>query len=154
MNSEQKSGDWHVNTATLEDVGIRLDKWLASWTELSRTRLRQLIESGQVRADGDIVTSPTRKVKNGIEYALLVPPPVDDTPMPENIPLDIIHEDGELIVVNKPAGMTVHPAPGSRSATLVNALLFHCADSLSGICLLYTSPSPRDKRQSRMPSSA
>ena len=133
MTEEQTSGDWQVQTATLEDVGIRLDKWLAGWTDLSRTRLRSLIENGQVRADGDIITSPTHKVKDGVEYALLVPPPVDDTPMPEDIPLDIIHEDSELIIVNKAAGMTVHPAPGSRSATLVNALLFHCADSLSGI---------------------
>lgn len=125
--------DWQVKTATAEDEGLRLDKWLASWTELSRTRLRILIETGQVRMNGDIVISPTKKVKEGVEYALLVPPPVDDTPTPENIPLDITYEDYDLIVVNKPAGMTVHPAPGSRSATLVNALLYHCAGSLSGI---------------------
>ncbi len=133
MTDVQKNADWQVQTASEEDVGIRLDKWLAGWTELSRTRLRVLIESGQVRANGDIVKSPTAKIKHGVEYALLVPPPVDDTPMPENIPLDIAFEDEHLIVVNKPAGMTVHPAPGSRSATLVNALLHHCADSLSGI---------------------
>ena len=125
--------DWHVKTATAEDEGLRLDKWLAGWTGLSRTRLRILIESGQVRMNGDIVNSPTKKVKEDVEYALLVPPPVDDTPTPENIPLDITYEDDDLIVVNKPAGMTVHPAPGSRSATLVNALLHHCAGSLSGI---------------------
>jgi len=133
MNEKHTSGDWHVRTATSEDIGIRLDKWLAGWTDLSRTRLRNLIENGQVRANGDIVTSPTAKIKDGIEYALLVPPPVDDAPLAENIPLDIIFEDNELIIVNKPAGMTVHPAPGSRSATLVNALLHHCAGSLSGI---------------------
>lgn len=133
MNDEHISGDWHVQTGTAEDRGIRLDKWLAGWTGLSRTRLRNLIESGQVREGGNIVTSPTTKVKEDIEYALLIPPPVDDTPIAENIPLDIVHEDDSLIVVNKPAGMTVHPAPGSRSATLVNALLHHCAGSLSGI---------------------
>jgi len=133
MNEEEISNNWQVQTAQAGDVGVRLDKWLASWTELSRTRLRNLIENGHVRANGDIVTSPTKKIKDGIEYAVLVPPPVDDTPLAENIPLDIVYEDDRLIVVNKPAGMTVHPAPGSRSATLVNALLYHCADSLSGI---------------------
>jgi len=133
MNDMQKSGDWRVQTATPDDAGTRLDKWLAGWTNLSRTRLRALIETGQVRANGDIVKSPTTKIKDGIEYALLVPPPIDDTPIAENIPLDIVHEDDTLIVVNKPAGMTVHPAPGSRSATLVNALLHHCTGSLSGI---------------------
>jgi len=133
MENEQTSGDWQVLTATHDDIGIRIDKWLAGWTDLSRTRLRNLIETGHVRADGDIVKSPTKKIKQGVEYAVLVPPPVDDTPLPENIPLDIRHEDDDLIVINKPAGMTVHPAPGSRSATLVNALLYHCADSLSGI---------------------
>lgn len=126
-------GTWHTQTAAAEDAGSRVDKWLAGWTELSRARLRVLIESGQVRADGDIIGSVTSKVREGVEYAVFVPPPVDDTPKPENIPLDIIFEDDQLIVVNKPAGMTVHPAPGSRSATLVNALLHHCKDSLSGI---------------------
>jgi 23S rRNA pseudouridine1911/1915/1917 synthase len=126
-------GTWHTQTAIADDAGIRVDKWLAGWTELSRARLRVLIESGQVRADGDIINSVTAKVREGIEYAVFVPPPVDDTPMPENIPLDIVFEDDQLIIVNKPAGMTVHPAPGSRSATLVNALLHHCKDSLSGI---------------------
>lgn len=126
-------GTWHTQTAKADDTGQRIDKWLASWTELSRSRLRLLIESGQMRANGDIITSPTKKVKEGVEYAVFVPPPVDDTPKAENIPLDILFEDDQLIVVNKPAGMTVHPAPGSRSATLVNALLYHCIDSLSGI---------------------
>jgi 23S rRNA pseudouridine1911/1915/1917 synthase len=122
-----------IRTAESEDAGERLDKWLSGWTELSRARIRDLVESGNVRADGNIATKVTAKVRADIEYGVLVPPPVDDTPQPEDIPLDILFEDGHLIVLNKPAGMTVHPAPGSRSATLVNALLHHCADSLSGI---------------------
>jgi len=126
-------GTWHTRTATIDEAGIRVDKWLASWTDLSRARLRVLIESGQVRANGDIIGSVTAKTRPDVEYAVFVPPPVDDTPKPENIPLDIVFEDDQLIVVNKAAGMTVHPAPGSRSATLVNALLHHCKDSLSGI---------------------
>ena len=124
---------WETRLASEEDAGERLDKWLSSWTELSRSRIKSLVESGHVRADGDIISKVTAKVRPDIEYAVHVPPPVDDTPKPENIPLDILFEDDHLIILNKPSGMTVHPAPGSRSATLVNALLYHCADSLSGI---------------------
>ncbi len=123
----------NVKEATREDDGQRLDKWLTSWNDLSRSRTRALIESESVRGNGDLITNPSAKVKAGIEYAVFVPPPVDDTPVPEDIPLDILFEDAHLIVVNKPAGMTVHPAPGSRSGTLVHALLHHAKDSLSGI---------------------
>lgn len=123
----------HIREAAPEDAGQRLDKWLASWADLSRSRTRALIESEAVRGNGDLLTNPSAKVKEGVEYAIFVPPPVDDTPVPEDIPLDILFEDDHLIVVNKPAGMTVHPAPGSRSGTLVHALLFHARDSLSGI---------------------
>jgi 23S rRNA pseudouridine1911/1915/1917 synthase len=124
---------WLTAVAEPKDVGIRVDKWLATWTKLSRARIGALIGDKQVRANGDIINKPTNKVRENVEYAVLVPPPIDDTPKPENIYLDILFEDEQLIVVNKSAGMTVHPAPGSRSATLVNALLHHCADSLSGI---------------------
>jgi len=124
---------WQTQIAEAGDSGQRLDKWLASWNELSRVRLRALIESGEVRANGTIVKSPTTKVRADVEYAVNIPPPIDDRPTPEKIDLDIIFEDADLIVVNKPAGMTVHPAPGSRSGTLVHGLLHHCKDSLSGI---------------------
>lgn len=124
---------WQTQVAQDADVGQRLDKWVASWSDISRARLAVLIASGEVRADGNIITKPTTKIRSGIEYAVHVPPPVDDRPKPENIPLDIVFEDDQLIVVNKPAGMTVHPAPGSRSGTLVHALLYHCKDTLSGI---------------------
>jgi len=129
----EQNGKWETRVAEESDDGERLDKWLSGWTELSRSRIRDLVETGNVRANGDIVGKVTMKVRPEIEYAVRVPPPVDDTPQPENIPLDILFEDDYLIVLNKPSGMTVHPAPGSRSATLVNALLFHCAESLSGI---------------------
>lgn len=125
--------NWEIRTAEPDDAGQRLDKWLSSWTELSRARIKALVEDGHVRIDGDITNKVTSKVKDGSEYALHIPPPVDDTPKPEDIPLDILFEDEHIIVINKASGMTVHPAPGSRSATLVNALLYHCADSLSGI---------------------
>jgi len=124
---------WQDKTASKEESGDRLDKWLSNWTGLSRSRIKDLLEKGHVRVAGDIITTATHKIKAETEYAILIPPPVDDTPTPENIPLDILFEDDQIIVVNKPAGMTVHPAPGSRSATLVNALLYHCKDTLSGI---------------------
>ncbi len=122
-----------IQTATEEDAGQRLDKWLSGWTNLSRSRIKSLIENEGVRANGDLTSNPSAKVLPGIEYAVHLPAPVDDTPQAENIELDIVFEDDHLIVVNKPANMTVHPAPGSRSGTLVNALLFHAKDSLSGI---------------------
>ena len=124
----------HCETHSVEpeDDGARLDKWLAARSELSRSRLQALIAEGAVSRDGVAVTSPTRKVREGETFELALPPPVDATPQAEDIPLDIVHEDESLLVVNKPAGMTVHPAPGSRSSTLVNALLHHCTD-LSGI---------------------
>ncbi|MEM7729234.1 MAG: RluA family pseudouridine synthase [Pseudomonadota bacterium] len=126
-------GRWQARTAETTDSGTRIDRWLSGWTELSRARIKSLIEDGQVRADGDIIGKATGKIVAGVEYAVFVPPPVDDTPTPEDIPLSILFEDDQLIVLDKPANLTVHPAPGSRSGTLVNALLHHCADSLSGI---------------------
>lgn len=124
---------WVTAHAEEDEKSMRLDKWLAGKVDLSRARIRALIESGQVRGNGEIITSPSAKVRLEFEYAVHIPPPVDDTPKPEDIPLDILFEDEQLIVVHKPTGMTVHPAPGSRSGTLVNALLHHCRDSLSGI---------------------
>ena len=133
QQSETHSGQWFAATANSDDSGLRLDKWLAGQIDLSRARLRALIEGGEVRANGDVITNPSAKVRMDIEYAVHIPPPVDDTPQSENIPLDILFEDEHLIVVHKPTNMTVHPAPGSRSGTLVNALLYHCKDTLSGI---------------------
>lgn len=127
------SGHWEARSAEPSDAGLRVDRWLSSWTELSRARIKTLIEDGQVRVDGDIIRKMTGKIVPGREYAVYVPPPVDDTPTPENIPLSILYEDEYLIVLDKQSNLTVHPAPGSRSGTLVNALLYHCADSLSGI---------------------
>ena len=126
-------GQWLTRVANEPDMGERLDKWVAGWTELSRARILALIASGDVRAEGKIVTKPSIKILPGMEYAVFIPPPTDDTPLPENIPLDILYEDEWLIVINKPTGMTVHPAPGARSGTLVHALLYHCKDTLSGI---------------------
>ncbi len=121
-----------------DEAGQRLDKLLALHAAreelgLSRTRLQELIGSGFVRVDGAVASSPNAKPKDGARILFEVPPPVDATPMPEDIPLNIVFEDDDLIVIDKPAGLVVHPAPGHSSGTLVNALLFHCAEGLSGI---------------------
>jgi 23S rRNA pseudouridine1911/1915/1917 synthase len=123
--------------SSIDDAGKRLDKWLAEWSGLSRSRLKGLLKDGHVAANGDNVTDPSAKVKPGMEYIITVPAPIAAEPEPEDIPLDILYEDEHLLVVNKPAGMTVHPAVGNWTGTLVNALLFHAQKSgetaLSGI---------------------
>ncbi|RED14258.1 RluA family pseudouridine synthase [Pontivivens insulae] len=115
----------------------RLDKVLADaapeGAALSRSRLQQLIEAGAVTGQAGVETDIRRKVALGERFTVTPPPPADPTPQPEDIPLSIVFEDAHLIVVDKPAGMVVHPAPGAERGTLVNALLHHCADSLSGI---------------------
>ena len=115
----------------------RLDKALAEFVPadaaLSRSRLMRMIADGAVLRDGVAITDPKTKVAEGQIYTLRLDPAVDLETLPEAIPLSVIYEDADLIVINKPAGMVVHPAPGSPSGTLVNALLAHCADTLSGI---------------------
>ncbi|WND03118.1 RluA family pseudouridine synthase [Temperatibacter marinus] len=115
--------------------GQRLDKVISDLVpDISRSRLKSLIKDGQVAfSNGRRVKSPSQKVHDGDKYILSVPEAEDPLPLAEDIPLDIVYEDADLIVVNKPAGMVVHPAPGSPKSTLVNALLHHCAGSLSGI---------------------
>ena len=121
-------------TAEAEDVGARLDVVLARRVPtFSRNRIKDLILTGAVAINGKPVDEPKLKVKAGDELVLVAPEPVDADPEPENIPLDILYEDEHLIVVDKPVGMVVHPAPGSLNGTLVNALLYHCGDSLRGI---------------------
>ena len=117
-----------------EDAGARLDKWLSERLEaLTRTRLKALIEDGALARGGEVFNDPSWKLRAGEAYRLTLPPVADPTPKPEAIPLDVVYEDADLIIVNKPAGMVVHPAAGSWTGTLVNALLAHCGDSLSGI---------------------
>lgn len=117
-----------------DQSGIRLDKLLSdNLPDMSRSRLQSLIKGGCVSEGERTITAPSRSVKPGELYVLVVPDAEDAEPAPEKIPLDIVFEDEHLVVVNKPAGMVVHPAPGSPSGTLVNALLHHCKGSLSGI---------------------
>jgi 23S rRNA pseudouridine1911/1915/1917 synthase len=113
---------------------MRVDQWLSGlWPDLSRARIQGLIGAGKLTADGATVTHSSAKVRAGATYAVDLPPPAPAAPEPEQISLDILYEDAHLIVVNKPAGMATHPAPGSMRGTLVNALLGLCAVSLSGI---------------------
>lgn len=116
------------------EAKMRLDKYLAAvLPQLSRSRIQKLIMSGQVSCEDITVIDNSFKVRLGDSYQIMIPPPEEAEPEPEDIPLDVVYEDDDLIVVNKPAGMTVHPAAGAYHETLVNALLFHCRDNLSGI---------------------
>jgi 23S rRNA pseudouridine1911/1915/1917 synthase len=111
---------------------MRLDLFISSQLEgETRTAVQRLIEAGKVLVDGQVVR-PSLKLKGGELISVEIPEPTEAEPQPESIPLDVLYEDGELIVINKPAGMVVHPGPGNSSGTLVNALLAHCTD-LSGI---------------------
>jgi 23S rRNA pseudouridine1911/1915/1917 synthase len=125
----------HTDAVADGESGIRLDRWLASHVAgQSRARLKTLIQEGRVALEnGRTVSDPSQGVKPGQRFVLTVPPPEPATPAPEKIPLAVVYEDDDVIVVDKPAGLVVHPAPGNARGTLVNALLEHCGDSLSGI---------------------
>ena len=121
-------------TVARADGRARLDRLLADHVPaLSRSRLKKLIETGRVSIAGETITEPGYRVKPGQAVTLVIPPPTDETPRAQAIPLQVAYEDDDLIVVDKPAGLVVHPAPGNPDRTLVNALLAHCGASLSGI---------------------
>jgi len=126
-----------IFAATVPDdlAGERLDRALALLHRqgFSRSRLKALIEEGRVRIEGTPITEPARKVKAGEELVLALPDATPARQQAQKIALDVVYEDAHLIVVDKPAGLVVHPAPGNPDGTLVNALLAHCAGSLSGI---------------------
>jgi len=112
--------------------GTRLDIFLSGQSlELTRSRIQKLIEAGKILINGSPAKA-SHKVRSGEKITVEIPPPRESKILPENIPLDIIYEDNDLLVVNKPAGMVVHPAAGNFTGTLVNALLYHCKN-LSGI---------------------
>lgn len=124
----------HTFIVDQEEQGTRLDKFLAQKNpEISRRRFQELIEKSCVRVDLKTLESPAIKVKTGQHIEVTIPPLVEAYPIPQDIALDILYEDKDVIVINKPAGMVVHPAPGNPEGTLVNALLNHCGESLSGI---------------------
>ena len=120
-------------TVPADAAGQRLDAWTAAASgELSRSAVQALAEQGQILCDGRPANKKDR-LRAGQTVVVLLPDPQPIEAQPQNIPLDIIYEDDDLLVVNKPKGMVVHPAPGNPDGTLVNALLYHCGESLSGI---------------------
>ena len=128
--------DFEIVTATVraEQAGERLDKVCAAlFPDLSRERIKALIQSGDIALGGVGSPKAAMKVEAGQVISCAMPEAEDADPQPENIPLDILYEDNDVIVINKAAGMVVHPAAGNWTGTLVNALLHHCGDTLSGI---------------------
>ena len=124
----------HRVTAPPQAAGDRADRFLANAIgTLSRSRVKTLIEAGCATRDGTAFTQPADPVRAGAAYELTPPELVGAIPLPERIPLTILFEDRHLIVLDKPAGLVVHPAPGNQDGTLVNALLAHCGDRLPGI---------------------
>lgn len=125
--------DQKIIQASDEYKGLRIDKFLSEQNpDYSRSYIQKLIKDGQVSVSGKAVKS-NYKIDGSEEIVLLIPEQIVPDILPENIPLDILYEDQDLIVINKPKGMVVHPAAGHYSGTLVNALMYHCKDDLSGI---------------------
>ena len=143
MNNEQEDlevteGETMFLVADESEVGQRLDVAVTAAAKtrqvvLSRTRAKSLIEAGCLTIDGVMVKDGNRKLREGEAVALLVPSAAEAEPQGEDMSLTIVYEDAHLVVIDKPAGLVVHPAPGHGSGTLVNALIHHCGDSLSGI---------------------
>jgi 23S rRNA pseudouridine1911/1915/1917 synthase len=114
--------------------GQRLDRFLAEAIgSLSRSRVKALIEQGLASAEGRVLSQPALPVRPGITYTLELPGPAPAAPLPQAIPFPILYEDADIVVLDKPAGLVVHPAPGNEDGTLVNALLAHCGAGLTGI---------------------
>jgi 23S rRNA pseudouridine1911/1915/1917 synthase len=121
-------------TVRPEQAGQRMDRVLADLLPpLSRSRVKSLIEAGHLSCNGHQITEPASTVRLSMELDLYIPPPAPASPQAENIALNILYEDSDLIVLDKPAGLVVHPAPGNETGTLVNALIGHCGSSLVGI---------------------
>ena len=119
-------------SATETDIGKRIDAFVSESSDITRSAAARLIEEGSITVSGRSVAK-NYKLRVGDTVDILVPEPAPAEAQPEDIPLDVVFEDGDIIVVNKPCGMVVHPAAGNEDGTLVNALLHHCAGSLSGI---------------------
>jgi 23S rRNA pseudouridine1911/1915/1917 synthase len=120
-------------TVAAAETGERLDRVLAAHLDLSRSRLKTLILAGEVAVGGRTIRDPGHRVNAGDALTVTVPPAEPAVPQAEAIPLVIVYEDDAVIVIDKPAGLVVHPAAGNQTGTLVNALIAHCGDSLSGI---------------------
>ena len=136
MTSDSEvDGDRKALTVSQDSIGMRLDLWLTEQLapDFSRNRIKGLIEDGAVMRNDTVVTLPKQKLQQGDVISLTIPQAAPAEPEGEAIDLDILHEDEDIIVINKPAGLVVHPGAGNWTGTLVNALIYHCGDSLSGI---------------------
>jgi 23S rRNA pseudouridine1911/1915/1917 synthase len=134
--SDTKSSDETMRRAVVgaDQAGWRLDRFLAAALgDVSRSRLQQLLASGAVRHARETIRDGNLRVKPGEAYTVSVPPPRPPQPQGQDIPLKVVYEDGDLIVIDKPAGLVVHPAAGNPDGTLVNALIAHCGASLKGV---------------------
>jgi 23S rRNA pseudouridine1911/1915/1917 synthase len=132
--SEKPKENVVTTVAEKKDAGTRLDRFLTAHAgELSRSRLKQLLLEGEVRVGQATIKDPAYRVKSGDRVELHVPVAKPARPAGQKIPLNVVYEDDQLIVIDKPAGLVVHPAPGNEDGTLVNALIAHCGASLSGI---------------------
>ena len=117
-----------------DDIGMRIDLFISSrMDDLSRSRIQKYIKEGLVKSNGTICKANYRINNKDIIDIVIPKQPQDSNIMPENLPLDIIYEDNDILIINKPKNMVVHPAPGHYSGTVVNAVMYHCKDSLSGI---------------------
>lgn len=134
IDDEDAAGEQYRFRIGPDHAGARLDKWLSeAIPALTRSRAKALIEAGALERDATTFTDPSWKLREGETYCLTVPAPAEATPRGEAIALDVVHEDPDVIVVDKPAGLVVHPAAGNWTGTLVNALIHHCGTSLSGV---------------------
>ena len=131
--SLDSEGEFHTYTVGEDGVGVRADLYLSRVSDLSRSRVQALMEEGKIRSSRSGVLSKKTVLALGDVIEVTLPEPTPISAMPESIPLDIVYEDDDLLVINKPEGMVVHPAPGAPSGTLVNALLYYLGDRLSGI---------------------
>ncbi len=135
MSSKEEIITYYVS---IEESGLRLDQFLSNKSSnLSRSRIKSLINENHIAKLSNnkkvIENNVSKKVRAGEGYSIKIPKPIDPKPKAQNIPLNILHEDKDIIVINKPIGLVVHPAPGNYENTLVNALIAHCGESLSGI---------------------
>jgi 23S rRNA pseudouridine1911/1915/1917 synthase len=126
-------GDGEIINGVIAHSGLRLDKALAEASGLSRERVKVLMGEGRIMLDGKPAANPSAKPAAGTRFTIAIPAATIADARPQDIPLVVVHEDTDLIVVDKPAGLVVHPAAGNLDGTLVNALLHHCKGSLSGI---------------------
>lgn len=134
LPARTRAGDTHTVIAGHAQAGSRLDKVLSeALSDASRSRLKALVLDGSVRVNGEIAANPARRVQAGDVIEVEIPPPTPLALTPEPMTLDIVHEDDDLIVIDKPAGLVVHPGAGHESGTLVHGLLAYCAGRLSGI---------------------